>query len=507
MYSLGQKSRGRALPPVSIGDVKARVKGAEVIDLGNGKISLAFANGTKWLVDTQADSIPIDQEVVKRDYERDVQPEDVVSGRTRIFDGQSFIDLVSGMSNVATFSHECFEATWEMLNADEQTTLLNAYKTREMAADRYAAFLEGRVSSSSSAVGAVFQRVKDFFMDIRASLFGRDSEDIFRQIAEGKVHKRPVRDHENSERYKVDAEIVEKGDELTKRMEIEEIIDKPVAEWTNEDAGKVLDAIDAGIADDRARDHKLRVDLNNAAPGEKGKVIEAYERESEAMKGDTERMKKYLSKLQEWQEFKDMGAKEVDKMAEKQELEDLMGIAVEGDASKEDMASLFDAIAHKQWDCAKKMVAEKPALLFAKAQDPFFTEKKYWEGAEESTLPLYTPAEYAQECRFPTLEEYFKELEKEHEGLKKHVGLDSSQRFTLSIDREKGIYTGKILAISEDGSTITQQMGKGIVELDHRTENFPKEKLAGLRPGQTVTICYRSGRGNIRVREEAELER
>lgn len=507
MYSLGQKSRGRALPPVSIGDVKARVKGAEVIDLGNGKISLAFANGTKWLVDTQADSIPIDQEVVKRDYERDVQPEDVVSGRTRIFDGQSFIDLVSGMSNVATFSHECFEATWEMLNADEQTTLLNAYKTREMAADRYAAFLEGRVSSSSSVVGAVFQRVKDFFMDIRASLFGRDSEDIFRQIAEGKVHKRPVRDHENSERYKVDAEIVEKGDELTKRMEIEEIIDKPVAEWTNEDAGKVLDAIDAGIADDRARDHKLRVDLNNAAPGEKGKVIEAYERESEAMKGDTERMKKYLSKLQEWQEFKDMGAKEVDKMAEKQELEDLMGIAVEGDASKEDMASLFDAIAHKQWDCAKKMVAEKPALLFAKAQDPFFTEKKYWEGAEESTLPLYTPAEYAQECRFPTLEEYFKELEKEHEGLKKHVGLDSSQRFTLSIDREKGIYTGKILAISEDGSTITQQMGKGIVELDHRTENFPKEKLAGLRPGQTVTICYRSGRGNIRVREEAELER
>lgn len=507
MYSLGQKSRGRALPPVSIGDVKARVKGAEVIDLGNGKISLAFANGTKWLVDTQADSIPIDQEVVKRDYERDVQPEDVVSGRTRIFDGQSFIDLVSGMSDVATFSHECFEATWEMLNADEQTTLLNAYKTREMAADRYAAFLEGRVSSSSSVVGAVFQRVKAFFMDIRASFFGRDSEDIFRQIAEGKVHKRPVRDHEKSERYKVNAEIVEKGDELTKRMEIEEIIDKPVAEWTNENAGKVLDAIDAGIADDRARDHKLRVDLNNAAPGEKGKVIEAYERESEAMKGDTERIKKYLSKLQEWQEFKDMGAKEVDKMAEKNELEDVTWITVEGDASKEDMASLFDAIAHKQWDCAKKIVAEKPALLFAKAQDPFFTEKKYWEGAEESTLPLYTPAEYAQECRFPTLEEYFKELEKEHEGLKKHVGLDAGQRFTRSVDREKGIYTGKILAISEDGTTITQQMGKGIDELDHRTENFPKEKLAGLRPGQTVTICYRSGRGNIRVREEAELER
>ena len=508
MYSLGQKSRGRVLPPVSIDDVKARVKGAEVIDLGNGKISLAFANGTKWLVDTQADSIPIDQEVVKRDYERDVQPEDVVSGRTRIFDGQSFIDLVSGMSDAATFSHECFEATWKMLNADEQTTLLNTYKTREMAADRYAAFLEGRVSSSSSAVGAVFQRVKDFFLDLRASLFGRNSEDIFRQIAQGKVHERPIRDQEHSERYKVDAESVEKGDELTKRKEVEEIIDKPVAEWTNEDAGKVLEAVDAGIADDRARDHKLRVDLNNAAPGEKGKVVEAYERESEALKGDTDQVKRYLSKLQEWQDFKDIAEKGVENMAEdEQKAKDLTWIAVEGNASKEEMASLFDAIAHTQWDCAKKMVAEKPALLFAKAQDPFYTEKKYLDGAEDSTLPLYTPAEYARECRFHTLEEYFKELEKEHEGLKKHVGLDASQRFTLSVDREKGIYTGKILAISEDCATITQQMGKGIVELDHRTENFPKEKLAGLRPGQTVTICYRSGRGNIRVREEAELER
>ena len=165
-------------------------------------------------------------------------------------------------------------------------------------------------------------------MDIRASFFGRDSEDIFRQIAEGKVHKRPVRDHENSERYKVNAEIVEKGDELTKRMEIEEIIDKPVAEWTNEDAGKVLDAIDAGIADDRARDHKLRVDLNNAAPGEKGKVIEAYERESEAMKGDTERIKKYLSKLQEWQVFKDKGANGEDKMAAQYELGDVKWISL-----------------------------------------------------------------------------------------------------------------------------------------------------------------------------------
>lgn len=50
-------------------------------------------------------------------------------------------------------------------------------------------------------------------------------------------------------------------------------------------------------------------------------------------------------------------------------------------------------------------------------------------------------------------------------------------------------------------------MGKGIVELDHKAEDFPKEKLIGLHKGQTVTICYRGGRGNIRVREEIELDR
>ena len=64
-----------------------------------------------------------------------------------------------------------------------------------------------------------------------------------------------------------------------------------------------------------------------------------------------------------------------------------------------------------------------------------------------------------------------------------HVGLDASQRFTLSVDREKGIYAGKILAISEDGATITQQMGKGIVELDHRTENLPEGKAGRPAPG------------------------
>ena len=191
----------------------------------------------------------------------------------------------------------------------------------------------------------------------------------------------------------------------------------------------------------------------------------------------------------------------------KQQYEDTSWIAVKGDATKQEMSVLFDAIAHNKREEAKKMVEVKPSLLFASAQDPYYEEKKYWDGAEISTLPLYTPAEYAKECRLPSMEEYFKNLEKEHSCQKKHDGLQAEQRYTLSVDREKGIYNGKILSISEDGSIITQQMGKGIIELDHKAEDFQKEKLSGLRSGQNVTVCYKNGRGYIRVREEAELER
>ena len=143
MYNLGNNRILSDMPSLSVDDIKKHVKGAEVADLGGGKMSLVFANGAKWIVDTQAGSIPISPEVVKRDYGRDVKPEDVVSGRTRIFDGQTFIDLVAGMCDAKTFSHEVFEATWGVLTHDEQTTLLNTYKSRELAADRYAAFLEG----------------------------------------------------------------------------------------------------------------------------------------------------------------------------------------------------------------------------------------------------------------------------------------------------------------------------------------------------------------------------
>ena len=117
-YQLG-RATGTSLPPVDVAAIRARVKGAEVTELGGGRVRVAFPNGHTWLVDTRAGEIKPDAESVKRDYGRDVEPEDVVLGRTRIIGGQTFIDIVGGMTDASTFSHEAFEAAWDLLTKEE----------------------------------------------------------------------------------------------------------------------------------------------------------------------------------------------------------------------------------------------------------------------------------------------------------------------------------------------------------------------------------------------------
>jgi len=202
-YTIG-KSSSNVLPSISVADVAARVKGADVSDLGSGKMKIAFPNGKAWLVDTQASGIQTDPKIVQRDYGRDVQSDDIVKGRTRIVDGRTFIDLVAGMSDAKTFSHEVFESAWDLLTKDEQDAVLNTYKNRENAAERYAEFLEGRVKKLTPRIQRIFQRIKDFFADIRASMFGKNSEDVFRDVASGKVFLRGNSAAEDVEHYRLE---------------------------------------------------------------------------------------------------------------------------------------------------------------------------------------------------------------------------------------------------------------------------------------------------------------
>ncbi len=219
-YQLG-RATDTSLPPVDVAAIRARVKGAEVTELGGGRVRVAFPNGHTWLVDTRGGEIKPNAKSVRRDYGRDVEPEDVVLGRTRIIGGQTFIDIVGGMTDASTFSHEALEAAWDLLTKEEQGKLRATYKSRENAAERYAEFLEDRLGKTTKATQRIFQRIKDFFAGLRAAFFGKNSEDIFREVATGKMWGRSFKDAKRAASYKraADAlkEIISSAEEGTIR--------------------------------------------------------------------------------------------------------------------------------------------------------------------------------------------------------------------------------------------------------------------------------------------------
>ena len=193
MYSLKDR-RGleETREQISISDIAERVKGAQVVDLDDGRFILRFKNNCEWLVNPARDHIDIDPEIVKRDYGRRATIDDIAVGRTCVFGKNAFIQLVSGMSSPATFSHEVFEASWGMLTKEEQKVLTSEYGTRENCAEHYAQFLEGRLESerSNGAVRKIFERIKDFFESLRCCIFGPNSQDVFKRIESGAVMER-----------------------------------------------------------------------------------------------------------------------------------------------------------------------------------------------------------------------------------------------------------------------------------------------------------------------------
>ncbi|MCD8232769.1 MAG: hypothetical protein LUC51_00040 [Cloacibacillus porcorum] len=279
-YALGEKRAG--LPPLSVSEVAARVKGAKVSELGEGKMRLDFDNGVSWIVDTQADAIAADPEVVKRDYGREVRPGEAVSGRTRVIDGQRFIDLVAGMSDARTFSHEVFESAWDSLSKEEQAAVLKTHGNRERAAEMYGEFLEGRVGKLTKRTQAIFQRLKDFFSAIRATLFGRNSEDVFREIASGKALNRKAGTVENQEHYRLarrfsaekgvlpernvysdalkEAGMISSAAESVAKMEVPPSIGGQ--RWLNEDGQKLERVVQPSALSESVRDKAMRIKAN-----------------------------------------------------------------------------------------------------------------------------------------------------------------------------------------------------------------------------------------------------
>lgn len=177
-------------PPVTLRAIKRAVPGAKVSITKDGLVSIQFKNGFVVNVNLSAKSIKIDQDVMKRDYGREATAGDIAVGRNYVtVDGEAFIDIVSGMTDMRTFHHELYEVARRMALSGQQLDILDkAFKgNKEAEAEAYADFMVKRLANQSKLVNSLFQKISDFFSDIRAKLFGQNSEDIFRQIGDGKV--------------------------------------------------------------------------------------------------------------------------------------------------------------------------------------------------------------------------------------------------------------------------------------------------------------------------------
>ena len=177
-------------PPVTLRAIKRAVPGAKVSITKDGLVQIEFKNGFVVNVNLSAKSIKIDQDVMRRDYGREATAGDIAVGRNYVtVDGEAFIDIVSGMTDMRTFHHELYEVARRMALSGQQLDILDkAFKgNKEAEAEAYADFMVKRLANQSKLVNSLFQKISDFFADIRAKMFGQNSDDIFRQIGDSKV--------------------------------------------------------------------------------------------------------------------------------------------------------------------------------------------------------------------------------------------------------------------------------------------------------------------------------
>jgi len=194
-YSLETKTDKGKKPTLTAKDISSSVKGAKVRETKDGIISIQFKNGFVLNVDPNSDEIVINPEIVKRDYGRDPNSGDKIIGSATMVGNEGFIRLISGMSDLKTFNHELYHIAEKMVLTKEQIAIVKrAYGGSEERANAFADVAFKRKQAKNKLVTSLFQKIADFFADIRASIFGERAEDIFRSVSEGKVWEQKLKD-------------------------------------------------------------------------------------------------------------------------------------------------------------------------------------------------------------------------------------------------------------------------------------------------------------------------
>jgi hypothetical protein len=203
-YKVEPETEERTKRTVTAKDISSAVKGAKVRETKDGIISIQFKNGFVLNVDPNSDEIVINPEIVKRDYGRDPNSGDKIIGSATMVGNEGFIRLISGMSDLKTFNHELYHIAEKMVLTKEQIAIVKrAYGGSEERANAFADVAFKRKQAKNKLVTSLFQKIADFFADIRASIFGERAEDIFRSVSEGKVWEQKLKDATRDESYKI----------------------------------------------------------------------------------------------------------------------------------------------------------------------------------------------------------------------------------------------------------------------------------------------------------------
>lgn len=196
-----------SLPEITPEAINANAPGLHATRLSGGALLLEGKGGAKIFVDNRDEPLSINSEAFKQEYGRDVTPDDIATGRTIIMDKKAFIDLVNGVSTLEDFHEELYHAAERLvLRPEEIVKLREDFGSEKATVEAYLNFRNRRMKRLTVRSMRFFQRIKDCFDRIRATLFGPRSEDIFRDIADGRVWDREViESNEAVERYRVSA--------------------------------------------------------------------------------------------------------------------------------------------------------------------------------------------------------------------------------------------------------------------------------------------------------------
>jgi hypothetical protein len=252
-----------SLPEITPEAINANAPGLHATRLSGGALLLEGKGGAKLFVDTRDEPLPINSEAFRQEYGRDVTPDDIATGRTIIMDKKAFIDLVNGVSTLEDFHEELYHSAEALvLRPEEIAKLREDFGSEKATVEAYLNFRNRRMKRLTVRSMRFFQRIKDCFDRIRATLFGPRSEDIFRDIADGRVWDREViESNEAVERYRA-----------SKKLPYEAVYqDDMVTMSVSSDDLKTVERVTTSFREERERRESNRPD----ASGEVGTQSDA----------------------------------------------------------------------------------------------------------------------------------------------------------------------------------------------------------------------------------------